>query len=144
TRTPSVTPTPPSDLGPGAVGQTTSSLNLRSGPSTGYPVIAVLPKNTQVLVTGYSVNSGAYVFIPVSTSYGDGWVASEYVTLVGTATPTRTSTTTSTATSTRTITATPSATTPGGTATHTPTASATRTATTAGGFPIGSAVRTTA
>jgi len=144
TRTPSVTPTPPSGLGPGAVGQTTSSLNLRSGPSTGYPVIAVLPKNTQVLVTGYSVSSGAYVFIPVSTSYGDGWVASEYVTLVGTATPTRTSTTTSTVTSTRTITATPSATTPGGTATHTPTASATRTATTAGGFPIGSAVRTTA
>lgn len=159
TRTPSVTPTPPSGLGPGAVGQTTSSLNLRSGPSTGYPVIAVLPKNTQVLVTGYSVTSGAYVFIPVSTSYGDGWVASEYVTLVGTATPTRTLTTTSTATSTRTITATPSATTPGGsatstatpsatvaggTATGTPTRTATLTATSTGGYPIGSTVRTTA
>lgn len=112
TGTVTVTPTPPNGLGPGVVGQTTAALNLRAKPSTGSPVITVLPKNTQVLVTGYPQSSGGYLFLPVTTSYGRGWVVVNWVTAIGTATPTSTptSTPTNTSTSTPTVTRTPTAT----------------------------------
>ena len=84
--------------GPGVVGRVTTNLNLRAQPSTNAAIVATLPTNTIVTVTGYSVTSGANVFIPVSTPYGNGWVASQYVTAIGTATPTRTSTATRTRT----------------------------------------------
>ena len=35
---------------------TTANLNLRTGPSTSYQVILVIPKGAQVEVTGYSEN----------------------------------------------------------------------------------------
>jgi uncharacterized protein YgiM (DUF1202 family) len=104
-------------------------------PSTSAQIIATLPTNTQVLVTGTSVSSGGYNFIPVSTSFGNGWVAAEFVTAIGTATPTRTPTLTRTPTATRTATTTGP--------TNTPTRTPTSTATSTGGIPIGSAVRTT-
>ncbi len=123
TLTPTRTPTPPSGLGPGVVGRVVTGLNLRQAPSTSSQVITTLPTNTLVTVTGYSVSSGGFVFIPVDTPYGSGWVASEYVSAVGTATPTRTPTIAA--------------------PTRTPTTSPTRTATMTGGIGIGSTVRTT-
>ena len=166
TRTPTRTPTGPAGLGPGVVGRVTTGLNLRATPSSSGTVIAVLPTNTQVLVTGYSVTSGSITYIPVSTSFGNGWVAYQYVDVIGTATPTRTGTATRTATGTRSPTATRT-TTGSPTATRTPslttspsltpTASATvpsstptvtrtpsRTATTPSGWAPGSTIRTTA
>jgi uncharacterized protein YraI len=118
------------------VGRTTTGVNLRSGPSTGASIIATLPTNTQVTVTGYSVRADGYDFIPVSTAFGNGWVASNFVSATGTVTPTRTSTVTRTPSPTRTPT------TPGG-PTNTPTRTPTRTATSTGGIAIGSTVRTT-
>lgn len=81
-------------------------------------------------MTGYAVASGGYVFIPVSTPFGNGWVASQYVTAIGTMTPTRTPTVTRTPTI-------------PGAATNTPTRTPTRTATVSGGIPFGSTVRAT-
>jgi len=75
-----------------------------------------------VTVTGYAVAANGYVFIPVSTPYGNGWVASNWVTPVGTATFTPIPTITRTPTVTRT----PS-----------------NTATPSSGIAIGSTVRTT-
>ena len=88
TRTASRTPTPPSGLGPGVVGRTTTGVNLRNAPTTNSTVIATLPTNTLVTVTGYSVRANGYDFIPVSTPSGNGWVASNYVSATGTVTPT--------------------------------------------------------
>jgi uncharacterized protein YgiM (DUF1202 family) len=132
TNTPNATntPTPPSGLGPGVVGRVTTRLNMRSEPSTGNNVVTVLPTDTLVTVTGYSVTADGYVFIPVSTPYGNGWVVASYVTPVGTATPTRTPTASRTPI------------TPGA-PTNTPTRTPTRTATVPGGIAIGSTVRTT-
>lgn len=144
TNTPNATrtPTPPSGLGPGVVGRVTTGLNLRTQPTTSSTVIATLPTNTLVTVTGYAVAANGYIFIPVATPYGNGWVASQYVTAVGTATPTRTPTSTRTPSPTRTPTATRTPITPGA-ATNTPTRTPTRTATVSGGIAIGSTVRAT-
>lgn len=129
TRTPTAsstatsTPTPPFGLGPGVVGRVTTALNLRTGPSLGSQIIVTLPTNTIVTVTGYAVVAQNYIFVPVSTSFGNGWVAAEYVSALGTATPTRTPTI------------------PGATAT--PSRTPTATATVPGAIAIGSTVRTT-
>ena len=120
---PTRTPTPPSGLGPGVVGRVTTGLNLRSAPSTSAQIIATLPTNTIVTVTGYAVVAQSYVFIPVSTPYGSGWVAADWVSPIGTATPSRTPTI------------------PGATAT--PTRTPTASATVVGAIPVGSTVRTT-
>jgi len=122
------TPTPPSGLGPGVIGRVTTGLNLRNAPSTTSTVIATLPTNTLVTVTGYAVAANGYIFIPVSTPYGNGWVASDWVTPVGTATSTPVPALTRTPTMTRTP-----------TVTRTPS----NTATPGSGIAIGSTVRTT-
>lgn len=55
---------------------TTVSLNMRSGPGTGYGIIRVLPAGTTVSLTGQ--RSGEFVSISYSSS--SGWVAERYLT----------------------------------------------------------------
>jgi uncharacterized protein YraI len=55
---------------------TTASLNMRSGPGTGYSIIRVLPAGTTVSLTGQ--RSGEFVSIAYSSSYG--WVSERYLT----------------------------------------------------------------
>lgn len=59
---------------------TVSALNMRTGPSTAYAVIAVLPYGTQGTVIGQS--NGWY---NVQTSRGTGWVYGSYFQVGGTA-----------------------------------------------------------
>lgn len=54
---------------------TTSSLNLRTGPSTGNQVITVMPGGAQVSLTGNSQNG----FLSVSYNGRDGWAHSDYL-----------------------------------------------------------------
>jgi murein DD-endopeptidase MepM/ murein hydrolase activator NlpD len=55
------------------VGTTTTAVNFRTGPSTGYSIIAVLPAGTQGTVLGTS--NGWY---NIQTSRGTGWVLGTY------------------------------------------------------------------
>jgi uncharacterized protein YraI len=78
---------PPAQVSPPAsntpTGTATSNLNVRSGPSTLYPVIGVVPKGTTGEIVGVSQDSAWYA-VKVPTSYsgnGIGWVSAGYVTL---------------------------------------------------------------
>jgi len=55
---------------------TTANLNLRSGPGTGYSIITVMPKGSEVTVTGYS---GGWAIV----SYGNysGYASNTYLAL---------------------------------------------------------------
>lgn len=111
TFTPSRTATPPRGFGAGDVVQVNQSLNMRETP--GGTIIQVLPIGARLLVTGTGLTSGGNFYIPVQYNGVDGWVASQYVTKIGTATPsvTPTITLTPTSSSTPTLTSTPSLTT---------------------------------
>ena len=63
----------------------TSSLNLRSGPSTGDPVIAVMPAGATVTLTGESANG----FLGVTYSGRTGWAYAAFLSTSG-STPTPT------------------------------------------------------
>jgi uncharacterized protein YraI len=54
---------------------TTDALNLRAGPSLGDRVITVMPKGSQVILTGQSRNG----FLPVTYSGLTGWAHSDYL-----------------------------------------------------------------
>ena len=58
-----------------AYGETTDSLNLRSGPGTGYGVILTMPAGASVRITGSRSNG----FYPVSYQGTGGWAASSYI-----------------------------------------------------------------
>ncbi len=64
------------------VGTTTTAVNFRTGPSTGYSIIAVLPAGTQGTVLGTS--NGWY---NIQTSRGTGWVLGTYFRIGGAAAP---------------------------------------------------------
>lgn len=150
--------------------QVNELLNLRSGPGTTFSRVQVLQAGTRLLVTGIGTSGPDYFWIPVSLGSTSGWVASEFVTKVGVATPTRTVTPsrtvgpsntptitrTPTVTSTASITLTPSTTltpsltvpatntrTPTITRTPGPVITATASATSIGGFGNGDIVRVT-
>jgi len=57
----------------------TSCLNLRSSASLSGTRIDCLPNGTQVTVTGGPVYADGHAWVSVSTPYGTGWVASEYL-----------------------------------------------------------------
>jgi uncharacterized protein YkwD/uncharacterized protein YraI len=52
-----------------------SDVNLRTGPGSDYAVVATLPPNTEMTVTGAELDA----FIPVKVDGQFGWVASEWV-----------------------------------------------------------------
>jgi uncharacterized protein YraI len=83
---PPVEPVPPESGVPSVIA--TTDVNVRSGPSTDYPVYGVAPTGASAPVTGISQDGGWYV-ITIPTTYspdGTGWVSATYVTLQG-ATP---------------------------------------------------------
>ncbi|MBX2999619.1 MAG: SH3 domain-containing protein [Caldilineaceae bacterium] len=103
---------------------TVSALNLRTGPSTNYPVIVTLAQGTSLRVLGQE-SAGQWINVRVlsgSASGQVGWVAKMYTSFTGSApivatpVPPNTATPLPTATATRTPTPLPTA-----TATHTPT-----------------------
>lgn len=50
-------------------------LNLRAGPGRGYPVLAVLPMDTEVQAAGDAAKpSDGGTWLPVETGQGSGWV----------------------------------------------------------------------
>lgn len=58
----------------------TSLLNLRSGPGTGYGVVAQLPFGTTLEITDDATRANGRSWLPVmSRGHGSGWVAAEYV-----------------------------------------------------------------
>lgn len=65
----------PSSPGATGTGTTTSPLNFRNGPGTGYGVISVIPQGTSVTLTGQ--NSGG--FLSISFNGMEGWVAADYI-----------------------------------------------------------------
>lgn len=82
TITPSKAPTtaPPPAAAPDKSMVTTDELNVRSGPSTGYGIVGVLPKGATVTITGKSYGNWAEV------SYNGQllWVSTGYLALPGT------------------------------------------------------------
>jgi len=83
---PGPTPTPPSTPPPAtadANAATTSDLNLRSGPSTGSSILAVMPAGVRLAVTGVA-DAGFY---PVSFGGQAGWASADFLLLDGDAPP---------------------------------------------------------
>ncbi len=72
----SVTVQAETDLGTGTLNTDGASLNLRSGPGTGYSKVASIPANAELTITG--IENGWY-----KTSYNgnEGYVSSDYITL---------------------------------------------------------------
>ena len=71
----------PATLSSGPSATTTDYVNVRSGPSTNYPVLVVAPPSTTGEVTGKS-SDGAWYQVKVPTQYsptGLGWVSASYV-----------------------------------------------------------------
>ncbi|MCO5219960.1 MAG: SH3 domain-containing protein [Thermomicrobiales bacterium] len=64
---------------PGERPYTTASLRLRSGAGTGYSTIAVLPSGTRVTILSGPIFANTYGWYRVSTPYGTGWVAGDYL-----------------------------------------------------------------
>jgi uncharacterized protein YraI len=76
---PVVTPVPPAAGAP--TGTATEYLNVRSGPGTNYPVLAVAPPGATGEITGKSAD-GAWWQVKIPTQYsstGLGWVSASYV-----------------------------------------------------------------
>jgi uncharacterized protein YgiM (DUF1202 family) len=63
---------------------TSDTLNVRSGPGTGYSVIDMLTYGNQVVVLDGPVSADGYTWYEVSYSFGGftGWVAGEYLAYV--------------------------------------------------------------
>ncbi len=101
-RTPTRTPIPaatatrvPGGFLPGDIVRTTSALNFRAGPGTGYSVLSVVPSGTLATVNGSPVNADGYTWYPVTISgAGSGWLASAYLALVSSGNPQPTQTAT--------------------------------------------------
>ena len=81
---PPVEPEPPASGVPSVTA--TTSVNVRSGPSTDYPAYGAAPAGASAPVTGISPDGFWYVItIPTTVSPdGTGWVSAGYVTLEGT------------------------------------------------------------
>lgn len=79
---PAPTPTPRPKMGRFVNGdtlRTTDYLNLRSGPSTGSGVIAVLSPNANGAVTGGPRTASGYIWWQIRTSVGTGWAAQDWL-----------------------------------------------------------------
>jgi subtilisin len=70
----------------GATVQTTTGLNMRTGPSTTNAIVAVLPTGAQGTVIGGPQSGSGYTWYQVNMgSFGSGWVVSLYIQQVATA-----------------------------------------------------------
>jgi uncharacterized protein YraI len=92
--------TPVGGFGNGDIIQVTEAVNLRSSPSLSGTVLMVLQVGNQLMVTGTGVSANGYFWIPVRMGSTNGWVVTNYVTKIGTATQTATATRTVTRTAT--------------------------------------------
>lgn len=82
TARPTVSPTP--TLAGVAIRYTTSNVNMRTGPGTGYKIMATLPKGTRVSVMGTPRRSGGYDWYPIAVyGIGAGWVAGKFLSRTG-------------------------------------------------------------
>jgi uncharacterized protein YgiM (DUF1202 family) len=84
--------TPPPTTGTFPAGSTvavdTDALNLRSSASTRAAIIATLPTNTILTITGGPTSANGYEWYSVSSSqYGNGWVVSQFLRLASGSTP---------------------------------------------------------
>ncbi|MEJ7762888.1 MAG: SH3 domain-containing protein [Thermomicrobiales bacterium] len=86
---PTPTPTPPAGTYPiGTALVTTSEVNLRSGPTLGRSVIAILPANTRVEVTSVAQLADGYRWYGVfAAGYGGGWCVADFLAVPGGTTP---------------------------------------------------------
>ncbi len=97
---PSMTPTRTATLLPGGFGigdwvRVITRLNLRSGPSTGNSVIAVIASNVRCQVVGSPIIAGGYTWYSVTCAgYGTGSVAGAYLQPAAPPAPTATRTST--------------------------------------------------
>ena len=64
---------------PGETPVTTTSLRLRTGAGTGYGTIAILPTGTTVTIISGPIFANTYGWYRVSSPYGTGWVAGDYL-----------------------------------------------------------------
>jgi uncharacterized protein YgiM (DUF1202 family) len=74
--------TPPPATGKyknGDVVRATENLNMRSGPSTGNGVVAVLPAGTRGTVVGGPQTGSGYTWWRLETSLGTGWVVEDWL-----------------------------------------------------------------
>lgn len=70
---------PPSTIQPGDTVRTTTSLRLRSSPSTSGGVIASMPTGTSGVVLAGPTTATGHVWYQLQTSLGTGWAAAEYL-----------------------------------------------------------------
>lgn len=73
-------PPPAGKFANGDAVKTTDYLNLRSGASTGYGVIATLPPGATGTVTGGPKTANGYTWWQLQTSRGTGWAAENWLT----------------------------------------------------------------
>lgn len=64
---------------PGETPYTTTALRLRTGAGTSYGTIAILPTGTQVTIISGPIFANTYGWYRVSSPYGTGWVAGDYL-----------------------------------------------------------------
>jgi uncharacterized protein YraI len=83
TATPSRTRTPTATVVGVPVRYTTGDVNLRTGPGTGYRVIATIPENTRVNITSGPTRAGGIDWYPVVINgVGSGWMAGSFLTAI--------------------------------------------------------------
>jgi uncharacterized protein YgiM (DUF1202 family) len=70
---------PPSTIQIGNTVRTTTSLRLRSTPSTSGTIIATMPTNTSGVVLAGPTTATGHVWFQLQTSLGTGWAAAEYL-----------------------------------------------------------------
>lgn len=70
----------PDKNGSGEIMYTAYSLNLRTGPSTSYDSIKIIPVNYQVKVIGYKSGVSGWAYVTDLVSGKNGWVSTDYLT----------------------------------------------------------------
>ncbi len=83
TATPTRTRTPTATVVGNTVRYTTGEVNLRTGPGTGYRVIATIPENTRVNITSAPRRVDGIDWYPVVINgVGSGWMAGSLLTAI--------------------------------------------------------------
>jgi uncharacterized protein YraI len=80
---PTETPTPVPPTPSGAAAEVTAQINVRSGPAQTYDSYGMLDPKDKVVVTGITLNKYWYQIQYASSPSGFGWVASQYLRVLG-------------------------------------------------------------